>query len=154
MRHQQASLQLCLSFRYARFANAAPSTCSNGMPGVSDGSVCCKEECGMCGGPGCGAVVGTNGASDCCPGTIVEESGGEFCGDAPCVMSGFTPSPVNPAFDGTAAPVGGFRASSYIEAVNYPVAFPQQLARLNRPTYAMARMCRCGCLFRPENPAL
>lgn len=88
--------------------SAAPSTCSNGIPGVSTGNVCCKENCGLCGGEGCGAVDGTNGASDCCPDTIIEESGGVFCGDAdaPCVMEGFTPSPVNPASEGTAAPVG------------------------------------------------
>lgn len=84
----------------------APSTCSNGMPGVADGSVCCKEECGQCGGDGCGV---NNGASDCCPGTIIEEANGATCdeiGAAPCVMDGFTPAPVNPANEGTAAPVG------------------------------------------------
>lgn len=81
------------------------------MPGVSSGSVCCKEECGLCGGVGCGAVAGTNGASDCCPDTIIEEAAGEVCGEAPCVMEGFTPSPVNPATSGTAAPVG---ESSYL----------------------------------------
>lgn len=88
---------------------AAPSTCSNGVAGVDNGQgVCCKENCGFCGGPGCGAVQGTNGASDCCPDTIMENSGGAYCGEAPCVMEGFTPSPVNPASGGTAAPVGEF----------------------------------------------
>lgn len=60
----------------------------------------------MCGGTGCSSIPGTNGASDCCPSTIIEEAGGTYCGEAPCVMAGFTPSPVNPAFVGTAAPVG------------------------------------------------
>ncbi|CAM9220243.1 unnamed protein product, partial [Sphacelaria rigidula] len=84
----------------------ADSTCSNGIQGVDNGSgVCCRVNCGFCGGQGCGAVSGTNGASDCCPDTIIEESGGAFCGEAPCVMEGFTPAPANPAFDGTAAPV-------------------------------------------------
>eukprot|EP00752_Nemacystus_decipiens_P009057 g8086.t2 len=83
----------------------APSQCPNGIPGVASGSVCCREECGLCGGVGCGAVPGTNGASDCCPDTIIEEAGGAVCGEAPCVMEGFTPSPVNPATVGTAAPV-------------------------------------------------
>lgn len=58
------------------------------------------------GGVGCGAIPGTNGASDCCPDTIMEEAGEAVCGEAPCVMEGFTPSPVNPAATGTAAPVG------------------------------------------------
>ncbi|CAM9874269.1 unnamed protein product, partial [Ectocarpus sp. 13 AM-2016] len=92
----------------------APSTCSNGIPGVSDGDVCCLEACGQCGGVGCGAIAGTNGASDCCPDTIKEESGGVFCGEAPCVMAGFTPSPLNPAFDGTAAPVASSTCSNGI----------------------------------------
>ncbi|CBJ32828.1 expressed unknown protein [Ectocarpus siliculosus] len=92
----------------------APSTCSNGIPGVSDGDVCCLEACGQCGGEGCGAIAGTNGASDCCPDTIKEESGGVFCGEAPCVMAGFTPSPLNPAFDGTAAPVAPSTCSNGI----------------------------------------
>lgn len=92
----------------AFFLFSAPSTCSNGIPGVSDGDVCCLEACGQCGGVGCSAIAGTNGASDCCPDTIKQESGGVFCGEAPCVMAGFTPSPLNPAFDGTAAPVGEF----------------------------------------------
>ncbi|CAM9635574.1 unnamed protein product [Pylaiella littoralis] len=82
----------------------APSMCPINIPGVSDGSVCCKEECGQCGGVGCGDIAGTAGASDCCPSTIIANSNGEFCGEAPCVMDGFTPSPVNPAFEGTAAP--------------------------------------------------
>lgn len=70
--------------------------------------MCCRESCGLCGGVGCGAVAGTNGASDCCPDTIIEEAAGEVCGEAPCVMDGFTPSPVNPATVGTAAPVCEF----------------------------------------------
>ncbi|CAN0320878.1 unnamed protein product, partial [Ectocarpus sp. 6 AP-2014] len=41
------------------------STCANGIPGVSSGSVCCAEACnGVCGGEGCGSLVGT-GADDC-----------------------------------------------------------------------------------------
>ncbi|CAB1102119.1 unnamed protein product [Ectocarpus sp. CCAP 1310/34] len=92
----------------------SPSTCSNGIPGVSDGEVCCLEACGQCGGVGCGAIAGTNGASDCCPDTIKEESGGVFCGEAPCVMEGFTPSPLNPALDGTAAPVAPSTCSNGI----------------------------------------
>ncbi|CAM9267001.1 unnamed protein product [Ascophyllum nodosum] len=83
----------------------APSTCADGVTaGISSDNVCCKQECGQCGGEGCSNIPGTNGASDCCSGTIVIE-GAAMCGEAPCIMEGFTPSPVNPAFVGTASPV-------------------------------------------------
>ncbi|CAN0144401.1 unnamed protein product [Discosporangium mesarthrocarpum] len=63
-------------------------------------------DCGLCGGVGCGAVTGTRGASDCCPTDI--RAAGQYCGAgvvAPCLIDGFTPSPVNPALVGTSAPV-------------------------------------------------
>lgn len=83
--------------------NAAPSTCANGIAGVDDGgAVCCKEQCGTCGGVGCSSIPGTTSA-DCCPSEII--AAGVTCGEAPCMMEGFTPSPVNPALFGTAAPV-------------------------------------------------
>lgn len=87
-----------------RTPGAAPSTCSNGIPGVQDGAVCCLEACGQCGGTGCGAIAGTEGASDCCPSTIMENAAGEFCGDAPCIIEGITPAPTD--VPGTPAPFG------------------------------------------------
>lgn len=64
-----------------------PSNCSNGLAGYQDGTACCLEACGMCGGVGCGTVTGTRGASDCCPSTIIEAN--QICGSsivAPCVI--------------------------------------------------------------------
>lgn len=81
---------------------AEASTCSNGIPGVQNGKVCCKEACGTCGGEGCGTIPGTNGPSDCCPSTIEAEAGN--CGDAPCIIGEYTPAPTEvPA---TPAPYG------------------------------------------------
>ncbi|CAN0467500.1 unnamed protein product, partial [Discosporangium mesarthrocarpum] len=64
-----------------------PSVCSNGSPGYQRDEVCCKMDCGFCGGVGCGAVPGTNGASDCCPTDI--RAAGQCCGAgvvAPCLI--------------------------------------------------------------------
>ncbi|CAN0398167.1 unnamed protein product, partial [Discosporangium mesarthrocarpum] len=81
----------------------APSSCSNGIPGVQNNQYCCKEECGSCGGVGCGTIPGTGGSSSCCPSTI--ELSGKICGDAPCIIEGYTPTPA-PKIPETAAPVG------------------------------------------------
>ncbi|CAN0137086.1 unnamed protein product, partial [Hapterophycus canaliculatus] len=32
--------------------------CASGVPGVANGDVCCAEECGSCGGAGCGSRPG------------------------------------------------------------------------------------------------
>ena len=61
--------------------------CSNGLPGVELGDVCCPESCGTCGGIGCSSRPG--GASECC--TSYTKSLGPKCGDsgaAPCLMDG------------------------------------------------------------------
>lgn len=62
-------------------------TCSNGISGVEAAGVCCKEECGTCGGTGCSTRVPGFGQYDCCVGRIVET--GVLCsesGDAPCIV--------------------------------------------------------------------
>ena len=64
------------------------STCSNGLAGFEDtvNLVCCDVACGLCGGPGCGNVVGLTG-NDCCSETIANN--GTLCsvaGEAPCVI--------------------------------------------------------------------
>ncbi|CAM9387609.1 unnamed protein product, partial [Sphacelaria rigidula] len=83
-----------------------PSVCSNGLAGYQDGSVCCLESCGMCGGVGCGNVSGTNGASDCCPSSILQSN--QICGGsivAPCVIPS-TPAPtMSPAITPVPTPV-------------------------------------------------
>ncbi|CAN0410370.1 unnamed protein product, partial [Ascophyllum nodosum] len=61
--------------------------CSNGLPGVELGDVCCPESCGTCGGVGCSSRPG--GAYECCTSDI--KSLGLKCGDtgaAPCLMDG------------------------------------------------------------------
>ena len=76
----------------------------------------------MCGGVGCGAIAGTNGASDCCSATIAAT--GQLCGTAPCVMNNgtFTPSPVAlptalPTMEGaTIAPTAGSRDFAFTTA--------------------------------------
>ena len=93
IRRVSRSLTLTLS---APLSLLVAFTCPNGLPGVADGNICCAEACnGQCGGVGCGSIVGTNGASDCCSATIALT--GVPCDDAaPCVMvdGTFTPAPV------------------------------------------------------------
>ncbi|CAN0424132.1 unnamed protein product, partial [Ascophyllum nodosum] len=63
--------------------------CSNGLPGIEFGDVCCPESCGSCGGSRCSSRPG--GASECCTSYI--KSVGPKCGDsgsAPCLMDGST----------------------------------------------------------------
>lgn len=48
---------------------------------------CVQLHCGQCGGDGCGAIVGTAGASDCCPTQILNNN--QTCGGgvvAPCIV--------------------------------------------------------------------
>ncbi|CAM9361846.1 unnamed protein product [Ascophyllum nodosum] len=64
------------------------STCSNDLPGFEDtvNLVCCDVACGLCGGSGCGNVVGLTG-NDCCSETIA--TNGTLCsvaGEAPCII--------------------------------------------------------------------
>ncbi|CAM9516484.1 unnamed protein product [Choristocarpus tenellus] len=71
-------------------AEASNTTCSNGLEGIEDPilDVCCASNCGQCGGEGCGSIVGTGGASDCCSNTIA--SSGSSCNDtraAPCIIT-------------------------------------------------------------------
>lgn len=90
-------------------ADYSPSTCPNGLAGVADASVCCSEECGQCGGSGCGSITGTGGPSSCCAATIL--ASGVSCdqtGQAPCIMSpgSYTPAPVVPGQpQATVAPI-------------------------------------------------
>lgn len=64
----------------------ADITCSNGLPGVQGGNICCSEACGTCGGSGCSIRNGLTGA-DCCGGTI--KNSRVMCsasGEAPCIV--------------------------------------------------------------------
>ena len=67
----------------------AQEVCSNRIPGVETGSVCCVAECGTCGGTGCrdrATVVGLT-ADDCCSQCISDSS--VYCedsGTAPCII--------------------------------------------------------------------
>eukprot|EP00752_Nemacystus_decipiens_P010756 g9573.t1 len=102
----------------------APSMCPNGIPGVQDDTVCCAEACNLqCGGVGCGTIVGTNGAEDCCSDTILAT--GVPCGvgvEAPCIMQNgtYTNAPMAaPTIPprGTLAPVAAGNATSAPAAV-------------------------------------
>lgn len=80
---------MCLRYVTCQCAQTEPGTCSNGLAGYQDKSVCCKEACGMCGGAGCGNVNGTAGPSDCCPTQILAAN--QTCGGkvvAPCIIAG------------------------------------------------------------------
>lgn len=69
------------------YAVEVGQTCSNGIPGVEAAGVCCKAECGTCGGTGCSTRVPGFGQYDCCVGPIVDT--GVSCGDsvaAPCII--------------------------------------------------------------------
>ncbi|CAM9821581.1 unnamed protein product [Pylaiella littoralis] len=110
-----------------------PSMCPNGLAGVQDDTVCCAEECNLqCGGVGCGAIAGTNGASDCCSTFIL--ANGTACEvgvvEAPCIMpnGSFTNAPVAaPTVVGaTIAPVVGFTFTSA----------PTMLGEMDVPTSA------------------
>ncbi|CAM9288663.1 unnamed protein product [Discosporangium mesarthrocarpum] len=106
-----------------------PSMCPNGFPGVASGNICCAEECGQCGGPGCGTIRGTNGASDCCATTIAISN--VFCNtgiSAPCIMpeGTYTDAPtaaptMTPSFIMTEAPTAeGTPGSSSAPTGNFP----------------------------------
>ena len=59
--------------------------CSNGIPGVQSGDICCSAECGTCGGTGCSGRPG--GGEECCTGPISLSS--VMCsesGAAPCII--------------------------------------------------------------------
>eukprot|EP00752_Nemacystus_decipiens_P007565 g6758.t1 len=62
-------------------------TCDNGLPGVSNGDVCCKLECGdECGGKGCSDRGNGLDGDDCCTSNIIRNN--EMCADtgsAPCI---------------------------------------------------------------------
>eukprot|EP00903_Cladosiphon_okamuranus_P007850 g7592.t2 len=71
-------------------------TCDNGLPGVSQGDVCCEASCGTCGGSGCSGRG--NGQDSCCTKNIT--ANGETCsvkGAAPCIMDGDVVVPPTPA---------------------------------------------------------
>lgn len=91
------------------------SNCSNGLAGVesSDGTVCCAEACnGQCGGVGCGSIDGTDGATDCCSGTILMS--GVSCDDSaesPCIIDNGTSTDAP-----TASPTGAFTVEPTVTA--------------------------------------
>ncbi|CAN0520922.1 unnamed protein product, partial [Scytosiphon promiscuus] len=61
--------------------------CSNGIPGIQSGQACCPNECGACGGLGCGLFGDGLGAHTCCQSEI--EDLGHLCSvtlAAPCVV--------------------------------------------------------------------
>ncbi len=63
----------------------ATTTCSNGIPGVPGGGVCCAASCGRCGGFGCGDFPG--GSDNCCSSAIHDS--GNLCSvtlSAPCIV--------------------------------------------------------------------
>ncbi|CAB1109038.1 unnamed protein product [Ectocarpus sp. CCAP 1310/34] len=114
------------------------STCPNGLAGVQDGSVCCAEECnGVCGGEGCGSIVGTNGAEDCCSNTILAT--GVDCEEgvmAPCIMLNgtYTDAPMAaPTFPPAAAP-GTTVAPGAVAATEAPVAGTREFRFTQAPT--------------------
>ena len=70
----------------------AATGCGNGIAGIRSedgtGDVCCLEECGVCGGSGCGSAAGPGfDTSHCCVSVIL--AAGATCsetGAAPCVI--------------------------------------------------------------------
>ena len=89
--------------------------CSNGLPGIEFGDVCCPESCGSCGGSRCSSRPG--GASECCTSYI--KSVGPKCGDsgsAPCLMDGSTKRE-SPAFN--------YPDTSFLR-VSHPTLFLEQ----------------------------
>lgn len=114
--------------------------CPNGLPGVQDGEVCCAEACGQCGGAGCGAILGTNGPSDCCSANIL--ANGVMCEqgvEAPCIMVNGTytdapvAAPVNPIV-ATPAPVASDRAIDFSMAPTAVGAAMISVAPTSAPT--------------------
>lgn len=90
-------------------AVVAASTCENGMAGIQNGIICCAENCGQCGGAGCGSIPGTGGSDYCCSTAIAIN--GTDCSvtlAAPCIMGNWVPTPA-PAVLVTASPVGRWR---------------------------------------------
>lgn len=66
----------------------------------------CAENCGQCGGAGCGAIPGTAGPDACCSTSIA--ANGTSCqnaGAAPCIITDWVNTPA-PVVIGSAAPVG------------------------------------------------
>lgn len=66
----------------------------------------CAENCGQCGGVGCGTIPGTGGSEACCSSTI--SVNGTDCLDtqaAPCIIGDWVPTPSPTVFE-SAAPVG------------------------------------------------
>lgn len=100
---------VCVSFfQYIPNENErkADSVCSNGFPGVQDEAACCAENCGQCGGAGCGTLNGTGGTDFCCSSSII--ANGTSCSvtlEAPCFIEDWVPTP-SPTELITAAPVG------------------------------------------------
>ncbi|CAM9982062.1 unnamed protein product, partial [Scytosiphon promiscuus] len=89
----------------------AEAACAGGLEGIAsdDGTICCLQACGQCGGSGCSDIEGTE-ETDCCTADI--SSAGVVCGDngavAPCIVQP-TPSPTMapstaPQIGGTAQP--------------------------------------------------
>ncbi|CAM9469864.1 unnamed protein product [Sphacelaria rigidula] len=119
----------------------APSMCPNGLAGVQDGEVCCAEPCGQCGGEGCGSILGTAGASDCCSANILAD--GVMCEQgvaAPCIMVNGTytdapaVAPVNPLVGATPAPTAGDRAIDFSMAPTAVGAAMVSVAPTGAPT--------------------
>lgn len=125
-----------------------PSTCSNGLAGVlsEDGAICCAEACnGQCGGVGCGTIDGTNGASDCCLGTIIASGVNCDAGvESPCIIVSdtFTDAPTaSPldmfTFSPTVGSSGGrFSVSPTVsfEQTSAPTIGSRRLERTETPT--------------------
>ena len=57
------------------------------MNGIQSGDICCKKNCGQCGGSGCASAPG--GALKCCSGKI--RKSGKICVDiydTTCIIAG------------------------------------------------------------------
>lgn len=80
------------------FHDAPGAICTGEIAGLESANqdVCCVEECGKCGGPGCNpGGNSTLTANDCCVTEIVESN--VFCdvsGAAPCILTGKSESMV------------------------------------------------------------
>ena len=65
--------------------HAADPSCSKGiLQNSRDGSACCLESCGTCGGPSCSTEPG--GSAGCCGGTIITHADSCESYDPPCVF--------------------------------------------------------------------
>ncbi|CAM9489433.1 unnamed protein product [Ectocarpus fasciculatus] len=71
-----------------------PTTSGSCDDGILQDDVCCVAECGTCGGTGCSSRNGLTG-DDCCTANI--KAANVACGEAPCIVSDDSPSPVSPS---------------------------------------------------------